>query len=870
MKAKDVRQSFLDYFRERGHTIVESAPVIPQGDPTLLFTNAGMNQFKDVFLGTGQRPYKRAADTQKCIRAGGKHNDLDDVGKDGYHQTFFEMLGNWSFGDYFKAEAIEWSWDLLTRVWGIKKDDLYVTVHTTDDEARDLWVKIAGLPRTRVLTFGDKDNFWEMGETGPCGPCTEIHIDRGPSVPDVRKEKGDPSGVNTGSERFIELWNNVFIQYERRADRSLDPLPAKHVDTGMGLERVCQVLQGVYSNYDTDLFTPLIQAIESRTGQRYDRGPEGLPMRAIADHVRCLSFAIADGATPDRTGRGYVLRRILRRAARFLHKLGVREPALGGFVPVLAGYMGEAFPELRQRQEHIQRVLQAEEEQFLRTLDRGVGYFEEAKRKVQAGGGKVIPGQDMFVLYDTLGFPPDLTEQMAEEAGLKSDRAEFERLLEDARNKSRAGGAFKVDLGKYKHVPLTQFTGYGRTSDQGQVAEAGPQELVLSETPFYAEGGGQVGDTGRIVSAEGGGFEFEVQDTKRLGQVIVHLGEWLTGDPGAVKQGTPALAQVDAQRRLRIMRNHSATHLLHWALHKVLSEKATQAGSEVSPNRLRFDFSWASKVGPDELQEVERLVNERIARNEPVVTEELPLGEAKARGAIAMFGEKYGDVVRVVQMGDFSLEFCGGTHVSRTGDIGLFKIVQEGSVSEGVRRVSALTGDTAVVRAQEDARILATLAQELRVRPEEVPERLARLQEEIKELSRKNKEAMARALPSWDELRAKATAVGDVKLVAAHVPGADADALRRFGDAVQAQKEPFVGVFLAEDDKGKVPVVAALSGPLVQRGWHSRDLVRAVAGVLGGGGGGNKAELCTGSGKDPQKIPEALAEAERAVRARLS
>ena len=869
MKAKDVRQSFLDYFRERGHTIVESAPVIPQGDPTLLFTNSGMNQFKDVFLGTGQRPYKRAADTQKCIRAGGKHNDLDDVGKDGYHQTFFEMLGNWSFGDYFKAEAIEWSWDLLTRVWGIDKEKLYVTVHHSDDEARELWPKIAGLPRSRVLSFGDKDNFWEMGETGPCGPCTEIHIDRGPSVPDVRKEGGHASGVNSGSERFIELWNNVFIQYERRPDRSLEPLPAKHVDTGMGLERVCQVLQGVYSNYDTDLFTPLMQAIEQRTRTRYDRGPAGLPMRAIADHVRCLSFAIADGAVPDRTGRGYVLRRILRRASRFLHKLGVNEPALKDLVPVLSGYMGDAFPELRQRQEHIQRVLEKEEEQFLRTLDRGVGYFEEEKRKVLAGGGKLVSGAAMFHLYGTLGFPPDLTEQMAEEAGLKADRAEFERLLEDDKGKSRAAGTFKVDLGKFKHVPLTRFSGYERLSDRGRVAAAGEKELVLDETPFYAEGGGQVGDTGRIVAADGA-FEFEVQDTKRQGQVIVHLGEWLQGEPAAVKQGAPALARVDEERRLRIMRNHSATHVLHWALHKVLGKEASQAGSEVSPNRLRFDFNWTRKVGPDELQEIERLVNERIARNDPVQTEELPLADAKSRGAIAMFGEKYGEVVRVVQMGTWSLEFCGGTHVLRTGDIGVFKLIQEGSVSEGVRRVAALTGDVAVVRSHEDSRLLAAIGQELRVRPEEVLERIARLQEEIKELARRNKEAMSKALPTWEQLKGQAQAVGDVKLVAAHVPGADADALRRFGDAVQAQAEPFVGVFVAADDKGKVPVVAALSAALVQRGWHSRDLVRAVAGVLGGGGGGNKAELCTGSGKDAEKIPAALAEAERAVRARLS
>jgi alanyl-tRNA synthetase len=869
MKASEIRQSFLDYFRERGHTIVESAPVVPQGDPTLLFTNAGMNQFKDVFLGTGQRSYSRAADTQKCIRAGGKHNDLEEVGIDGYHQTLFEMLGNWSFGDYFKRESIEWAWDLLTNVWGMNKDLLYATVHHTDDEARKLWPEVTGIPPERVLDFDDKDNFWEMGNTGPCGPCTEIHIDRGEGTCDQQHDPDHECAVNAGCARYIELWNLVFIQFERKADGSLEPLPAKHVDTGMGLERVCQVLQGKFSNYDTDLFTPLIEAIAERTGVPYDQGGAGTPHRAIADHVRCLSFAIADGATPDRTGRGYVLRRILRRASRFLHKLGVQEPALKDFVPVLAGYMGDAFPELRARQDHIVRVIEKEEAQFLKTLDRGVAHFEKELASLEAEGTKVVPGKTVFFLYDTLGFPPDLTAQMASEAGCKADLDDFRRIEEDAKEKNRKQGKFQVDLAKFKSAPVTRFSGYTHTSDHGTVAGTGERELVLDATPFYAESGGQVGDTGRIV-AEDGSFEFEVHDTQKQGQVFVHMGEWLSGSHDAVKSGTPALAEVDAARRAQILRNHSATHILHWALHEVLNKTATQQGSEVSPNRLRFDFAWGERVGPDELTEIERLVNEKIVQNALVSTEEMPIDEAREKGAIAMFGEKYGEQVRVVEMGDFSLELCGGTHVARTGDIGSFKLIQEASVSEGVRRVAAVTGGTAVARSHEDTRLLGAISRELKIPPEEVLARLRKMQDEIKDLQKKNKEAMAAALPDWKTLEGQAQAIDGIKLLAVEVPGADAEALRRFGDAVQRHAEPFAGVFLAADEKGKVPVVVALSKQLVEKGWHARDFVRAVAGAMGGGGGGKKPELCSGSGKDPSKIAAALAEAEAAVKKALS
>jgi alanyl-tRNA synthetase len=868
MKVNDIRKSFLDYFRERGHTIVESAPVIPHGDPTLLFTNSGMNQFKDVFLGTGQRPYKRAADTQKCIRAGGKHNDLDTVGRDGYHQTFFEMLGNWSFGDYFKAESIEWGWDLLTREWKIDKSKLYLTVHHSDDEARELWLKISGVPRERVTSY-DKENFWEMGETGPCGPCTEIHIDRGPEACDKRgRVPGHVCKVNApdGCAQFIELWNHVFIQYERKADRSLEPLPAKHVDTGMGLERVTQVLQGVYSNYDTDVFKPIIKAIEERTGVKYPgNGPEGTPHRAIADHVRALSFAIADGASPDATGRGSVLRRILRRGSRFFHSLGVTdEPAMKDIVPALIASMGDAFPELKAQERLITQVIEKEEQQFLKTLDKGVAAFRKEMEKLRAGSTKVFPGDVAFVMKDTHGFPYDVIEQMVEEEGFKLDRPRVDELEEEAKDKARKAGKFKVDLSKYKHAPVTSFTGYQHTSGAGKVVAADAQELVLDTTPFYAESGGQVGDTGRIVAVDGG-FEFDVLDTQKSGQVFVHYGQWLKGDPSKAHPGLDVMSAVERERRDSIRRNHTGTHLLHWALRSVVGPTAVQKGSLVEPLRLRFDFANDRGLGDDEVAEIERLVNQRICENAAVKIEELPIQEAREKGAIAMFGEKYGESVRVIDIAGYSCEFCGGTHVDRTGDIGAFKIVQEGALQAGVRRIVALTATHAMTRAHYESRLLSTIAHELRTKPEEVVERIRRMQEEIKELQKKNKQSLQRQLPTWDELKAQAVQQGPVKVLAVDVPGADADVLRQFGDALKRQSEPYVGFFMAaEGDGGKVPIVCAVSGPLVTEGWNSRDLLKPVAAALGGGGGG-KPDLSSGSGKDASKIGEALSIARKVV-----
>ncbi len=860
MKVSEIRQSYLDFFRERGHTIVESSSLIPHGDPTLLFTNSGMNQFKDVFLGTGKRPYTRAADTQKCIRAGGKHNDLDTVGRDGYHQTFFEMLGNWSFGDYFKAEAIGWSWELLTKVWGIDKDRLWASVHHSDDESAALWPKITGIPSSRVLRFG-KDNFWEMGLTGPCGPCTEIHIDRGPGT-------GPDTGINSGSERFIELWNNVFIQFERKADGSLEPLPAKHVDTGMGLERVSQVLQGVTSNYDTDVFKPIIAAIEQRARVKYPgAGKEGTAHRAIADHVRCLSFAIADGAQPGADGRGSVLRRVLRRASRFFHSMGVKEPAVKDIVPALIGTMGDAFPEIKQQQKLIVQVIEAEERKFLETLDRGVAAFEQERKQLEARGERILPGKTAFTMWDTHGFPVDVTEQMAEEAGLRVDMVGFNEHMEEQKNKARAAGKFKVDLGKYKGTTATAFTGYDHVRGSGKLVAADSKELVLDVTPFYAESGGQVGDMGKIKAVDGS-FEFDVLDTQKSGQVWVHYGEFVSGDASKARQGASVFADVDADRRAAIRRNHTGTHLLHWALRQVVGPNALQKGSLVEPIRMRFDFANDKGLGPDELAEIERLVNTKIVENADVKIEELPIAEAREKGAIAMFGEKYGERVRVIDIAGFSCEFCGGTHVSRTGDIGAFKLLSESAVQTGVRRIVAVTAADAVRRSHEDSRLLQRLAQELKAKPDELMDRLHRLQEEVKELTKKNKAQSAQALPSWDALKNKAETVNGVQLLAVEVPGASTDALRQFGDAAKRQPEPFVAYLVSPDDEGKVGFVCALSAPLVAKGWHSRDLLKPVAALLGGGGGG-KPEMSNGSGKEPGKVAEALALAKRTVAEKL-
>lgn len=687
MKSNQIRKAFLDYFAENGHKVVASSPVIPADDPTLLFTNAGMVQFKNTFLGLEKRDYTRATTSQKCIRAGGKHNDLDQVGFTARHQTFFEMLGNFSFGDYFKEEAIFFAWEFVTKYLGLDPNRLYATVYKDDDDAERLWKKIAPQLKDRVLRFGEKDNFWSMGETGPCGPCSEIHYDRGPDIPGELNGEGD---------RFMEVWNLVFMQYNRDDKGTITPLPKPSVDTGAGLERFCMVLQNADSNYGTDLFQPLIAKVTELSDVPYEPGPKGVAHRVIADHVRALSFAIADNAIISNEGRGYVLRRILRRAARYGHELGLKEPFLYKIVPTLISKMGDTYPELKAHRGKIELVIKTEEEQFDRTLENGLARFAEIIDKM--GGNKTIPGAEVFKLYDTYGFPADLTEIMAREKGLAIDMAGFEKELEIQRNRSRQGSSFASTLKSEMYIiPKTEFT-----YDEFQLTTQATfydkfnnsAFLVLKKTPFYAESGGQIGDKGKIISDN---FEFVVEDTKKLGEGIIHIGHFDKSDDTTIerlREGQPIVvtAQIDSERRADIQRNHTATHLLHKALRMVLGEHVYQSGSLVAPERLRFDFSHFKAMTPEEIERVENIVNEKIAADIKVTWQNKSMDEARQMGAMALFGEKYGDTVRVVQAGDFSMELCGGTHVKNTGDIGRMLIVSESAIAAGVRRIEAITG----------------------------------------------------------------------------------------------------------------------------------------------------------------------------------
>ncbi|HYM36649.1 MAG TPA: alanine--tRNA ligase, partial [Steroidobacteraceae bacterium] len=699
MTSNEIRQSFLDFFHSKGHTIVPSAPVIPHGDKTLLFTNAGMNQFKDVFLGEGTRPYKRAADTQKCLRVSGKHNDLEEVGHDTYHHTLFEMLGNWSFGDYYKKEAIEWAWELLTKIWKLDKSRLYATVFESDDESAELWAKVTDIDLTHILRFGAKDNFWEMGETGPCGPCSEIHYDKTP-------DKSGGKLVNAGSPEVIEIWNLVFIQNNRHSDGKLNELPQKHVDTGMGFERICAVMQHKMSNYDTDVFEPYIKWLSKRSGIGYQvsglvesqtpdtrhRTPDtDIAMRVISDHVRALSSAIADGALPGNEGRGYVLRRILRRAARYGRKLGLTEPFLCELSGVVAETMGGVFPELRERRDLIYKILRAEEESFNATLDRGLSLFEEIISRETESESPYISGEDAFKLYDTFGFPIDLTHVLAHERGVTIDMKGFEHLLAEQKHRSKMVHESK----KHRELAATdvvaiesEFLGYDLIDAEGKVVLSGEDIVVLDKTPFYAESGGQVSDTGTLIID---GNPYRVTDVRKLGGTAI--GHVLEHSGVQVSEGAQVHAAVDKTRRYDIMRNHTATHLVHSALRKILGEHVHQAGSLVNENHLRFDFAHYQKVSPEEIQAIEELVNEKVREAIGLIHHRnIPFEEAKKMGALMFFGDKYGAKVNVVDFGPFSREFCGGTHVKNTSEIGLFKLTSESSIASGTRRIEAVTG----------------------------------------------------------------------------------------------------------------------------------------------------------------------------------
>jgi alanyl-tRNA synthetase len=869
MTAAQIRQSFLDFFASKGHEIVPSSPVVIPTDKTLLFANAGMNQFKEIFLGSRKSDWKRVADTQKCIRVSGKHNDLEEVGRDTYHHTFFEMLGNWSFGDYYKREAISWAWELLTKVWGMPKNRLWATVYKTDDEAAALWRECTDIDPAHILRFGEKENFWEMGETGPCGPCSEIHYDCTPDGNCTAEM------VNAGTPDVIEIWNLVFMQHNRKSDGSLDDLPAKCVDTGMGLERVSAILQGKKSNYDTDIFMTLIEAVSRLAGVPYGAGGEtDTAMRVIADHLRTLSFAIADGVMPSNDGRGYVLRRLLRRAARFGRLLGLRKPFLCDLFPVLETQMAPVFPELTARRAEILRALHAEEESFAATLDRGITLFNEVVARLEATGGKTFPGQDAFTLYDTYGFPIDLTVLMAAEKGYSVDAPAFDKFMEEQKTRARAArksnAAAENDLvARFVEQGLkSAFVGYETLAADGQVLaivadnavvdkiEAGQEvQLLLSTTPFYAESGGQVGDTGTISTAAG--LRFAVADTQRpaLG-IVLHRGKL---EAGTLATGDIVRAEVDAARRAAIRRHHTATHLLNAALKEVLgTDTIKQAGSYVSPDRLRFDFTWFEAIPAEKLRAIERKVTESVVSNVPVKTYEMPLKDIPGSGIVAVFDEKYGDIVRVVDATGISRELCGGTHVSATGDIGPFRIVAESAVAAGVRRIEAVAGLAACDHTATEHELLSTLAASLSITPAEVPARVAAMQEQAKKLEKALKAAEEKAALAKGAALEKAFAdAGGIPLLVADAGELAADPLKALAESLRNGR-PEAVVLLASQSAGKLVFYLSAGPAAVKKGLHAGKLVGAVAKMTGGGGGG-KPDKAQAGGRDAAKLPDALA-----------
>ena len=901
LSSKEIRRGFIEFFQARQHTFVPSSPVVPHGDETLLFANAGMNQFKDIFLGLKAAEWRRAVNSQKCLRVSGKHNDLEEVGRDTYHHTFFEMLGNWSFNDYFKAETIAWAWELLTKVWGINPDQLWASVFggdekdglPTDTEAAELWTKLTPIPAERVLAFGKKENFWEMGETGPCGPCSEIHIDLGPDRCDKKSVPGHTCRVNGDCARFIELWNLVFIQFNRQPSGNLVPLSARYIDTGAGLERVVSVLQNKRSNYDTDLFMPIIEATGGLSGHKYTSqlgSKTDNAFRVIADHIRALTFAITDGATPSNEGRGYVLRRILRRASRFGRELDLHEPFLYKLVPVVVDCLGEAFPEVRERAEYVATVIQSEEVSFGRTLDRGLELFTAAANRAAKTPSKTISGDDAFQLYDTYGFPIDLTQLMAQERGLLVDFDRFQALMKQQKERARAAQKTDSllagladsdlpateDLHKY-HADRCDATVLGWIDatgfrKQGEIPAGAEVGLVLDKTCFYAEAGGQVGDTG-VMALNGGRFVVEM--TTKIGNAAIHRGKLAEG---SLRVGQKVTAVVSPDRSAT-KKNHTATHVLQWALQQVLGKSVAQQGSYVGPDYLRFDFTYPKAPTVEELKEVERLAREKIAEDLPVTWTVLPRQEADKLGAMALFGEKYGSEVRVVCLGAadknhideaFSREFCGGTHVDRLGVIGGLKILKEESVSAGVRRITALTGQGLNAYLERGSDIVDQLAALLQIPADKLPERIAQIVEDNKRLIKQLKSAsrtggpdtMAEArqlLDAGDKIGASAVIVGRLSTTSVERAREAIDMLKK--------KAGSAAIVLAYEEEGRVMLLAGVTDDLIKK-LKAGDIVKTIAPIVDGAGGG-KPQMAQAGGKNPAKIDEALAKAMELIQTTL-
>ncbi|HKW81889.1 MAG TPA: alanine--tRNA ligase [Casimicrobiaceae bacterium] len=881
MKANDIRRQFLEYFAANGHTIVPSAPLVPANDPTLLFTNSGMVQFKDVFLGVDRRSYVRAADVQRCLRAGGKHNDLENVGYTARHHTFFEMLGNWSFGDYFKREAIRYAWDLLTRVYGLPPEKLWATVYHTDDEAWQVWVDDIGLPRERVVRIGDNkgapyasDNFWQMADTGPCGPCSEIFYDHGPGV-----SGGPPGSDRAEGDRYVEIWNLVFMQFDRDAQGRLTPLPRPCVDTGMGLERLAAVLQHVQSNYDIDLFRDLIEKAAALTGARDLESPS---LKVIADHIRACAFLIVDGVLPGNEGRGYVLRRIVRRAIRHGYQLGQKAPFFHQLVPELSRLMGEAYPELPRKQDFVVQVLRAEEERFAETLEHGMRILDAALAAARASGGKVLPGETAFTLYDTYGFPLDLTADVCRERGVAVDQAGFDAAMNAQRERARAASSFRAAESLAYSGAKTVFDGYDTLAEEARVValyrDGNPVDslstgqegmVVLNRTPFYAESGGQVGDRGELSRSGACLTLFAVRDTQKIQpDVVGHQGEVRTGE---LRIGDTVAAEVDGNARARAAWNHSATHLMHAALRKVLGDHVQQKGSLVDPDRTRFDFSHPQPMTEIEIRTVESLVNRAIRANYPVEARLMKYDEAIGSGAMALFGEKYGDEVRVLSMGDFSTELCGGTHVARTGDIGLFKIVSESGVAAGIRRVEAVTAEGALAYTHEVEGRLHDAARALKSSPADVAAKIQQMQDNVRVLEKELSRIKARlATSQGGDLSAQAVEVdgrgAPVRVLAATIEGADAKVLRDTLDQLKGRFKS-AAIVLGSIEGGKVTLIAGVTSDLTAK-IKAGDLVNHVATQVGGKGGG-RPDMAQAGGTDAAALPAALASVRSWVEQRL-
>ncbi|HHD8981145.1 TPA: alanine--tRNA ligase [Escherichia coli] len=869
----EIRQAFLDFFHSKGHQVVASSSLVPHNDPTLLFTNAGMNQFKDVFLGLDKRNYSRATTSQRCVRAGGKHNDLENVGYTARHHTFFEMLGNFSFGDYFKHDAIQFAWELLTseKWFALPKERLWVTVYESDDEAYEIWEKEVGIPRERIIRIGDNkgapyasDNFWQMGDTGPCGPCTEIFYDHGDHI-----WGGPPGSPEEDGDRYIEIWNIVFMQFNRQADGTMEPLPKPSVDTGMGLERIAAVLQHVNSNYDIDLFRTLIQAVAKVTGAT-DLSNKSL--RVIADHIRSCAFLIADGVMPSNENRGYVLRRIIRRAVRHGNMLGAKETFFYKLVGPLIDVMGSAGEDLKRQQAQVEQVLKTEEEQFARTLERGLALLDEELAKLS---GDTLDGETAFRLYDTYGFPVDLTADVCRERNIKVDEAGFEAAMEEQRRRAREASGFGADYNAMIRVDsASEFKGYDHLELNGKVTalfvdgkavdaiNAGQEAVVvLDQTPFYAESGGQVGDKGEL---KGANFSFAVEDTQKYGQAIGHIGKLATG---SLKVGDAVQADVDEARRARIRLNHSATHLMHAALRQVLGTHVSQKGSLVNDKVLRFDFSHNEAMKPEEIRAVEDLVNAQIRRNLPIETNIMDLEAAKAKGAMALFGEKYDERVRVLSMGDFSTELCGGTHASRTGDIGLFRIISESGTAAGVRRIEAVTGEGAIATVHADSDRLNEVAHLLKGDSNNLADKVRSVLERTRQLEKELQQLKEQAAAQESaNLSSKAIDVNGVKLLVSELSGVEPKMLRTMVDDLKNQLGSTI-IVLATVAEGKVSLIAGVSKDVTDR-VKAGELIGMVAQQVGGKGGG-RPDMAQAGGTDAAALPAALASVKGWVSAKL-